>query len=57
VFEGEPAVNPRFRTLPNVLLQPHQGSATVETRAAMGALMRANLTAHFAGLPLPSPVI
>lgn len=57
VFEGEPNVNLRFRPLPNVLLQPHQGSATVETRRAMGQLMRDNLTAHFAGHPLPSAVV
>lgn len=57
VFEGEPQVNPRFLPLQNVLLQPHHGSATVETRRAMGQLMRANLTAHFAGLPLPNAVV
>lgn len=57
VFEGEPKIDPRFRDLPNVLLQPHQGSATRETRRAMGQLMRDNLAAHFAGRPLPTPVI
>jgi lactate dehydrogenase-like 2-hydroxyacid dehydrogenase len=57
VFEGEPKLNPRFLALDNVLLQPHHASGTIETRRAMGALMRANLTAHFAGQPLPSPVV
>lgn len=57
VFEGEPNLNPRFLSLPNVLLQPHHASGTVETRKAMGQLMRDNLTAHFAGQPLPTPVI
>lgn len=57
VFEGEPNLNPRFLTLPNVLLQPHHASGTVETRKAMGQLMRDNLTAHFAGKPLLTPVI
>ena len=57
VFEGEPQVNPRFLPLQNVLLQPHHGSATVETRRAMGQVMRANLAAHFAGRPLPSAVV
>ncbi len=57
VFEGEPALNPRFAALPNVLLQPHHGSATAETRAAMGNLMRDNLIAFFAGRDLPSPVL
>lgn len=56
VFEGEPALNPRFRTLPNVLLQPHIGSGTFMTRRAMGQVMRDNLTAHFAGQPLLTPV-
>lgn len=57
VFEGEPALNPRFLGLPNVLLQPHQASGTIETRKAMGNLMRENLAAHFAGNPLPTPVL
>ena len=56
VFEGEPQVNPRFVPLRNVLLQPHHASGTTETRTAMGQLMRDNLTAHFAGQPLLTPV-
>ena len=56
VFEGEPALNPRFLALDNVLLQPHQASGTVETRQAMGRLVRDNLAAHFAGRPLLTPV-
>jgi lactate dehydrogenase-like 2-hydroxyacid dehydrogenase len=57
VFEGEPHLNPRFLTAPNLLLQPHHGSGTVQTRQAMGKLMRDNLAAHFAGQPLLTPVI
>jgi lactate dehydrogenase-like 2-hydroxyacid dehydrogenase len=57
VFEGEPHLNPRFLTLPNVLLQPHHASGTFETRKAMGQLLRDNLTAHFAGQPLPTAVL
>jgi lactate dehydrogenase-like 2-hydroxyacid dehydrogenase len=57
VFDGEPNLNPRFLNLPNVLLQPHHASGTVETRKAMGQLMRDNLAAHFAGRPLPTPVL
>ncbi len=57
VFEGEPALNPRFLALSNVLLQPHHASGTYETRLAMGKLMRDNLLAHFAGQPLLTPVI
>lgn len=56
VFEGEPVLNPRFLELPNVLLQPHHASGTVETRKAMGKLVRDNLSAHFAGQPLLTPV-
>ncbi|WP_337269199.1 2-hydroxyacid dehydrogenase [Oryzifoliimicrobium ureilyticus] len=57
VFEGEPKLNPRFLSLPNVLLQPHHASGTVETRKAMGKLVRDNLAAHFAGEPLLTPVL
>jgi lactate dehydrogenase-like 2-hydroxyacid dehydrogenase len=57
VFEGEPQLNPRFLTLNNVLLQPHHASGTFETRQAMGALVRENLLAYFAGRPLITPVL
>ena len=57
VFDGEPAVNPRFRSLSNVLLHPHAGSGTIETRKAMGRLVRENLVAHFEGKPLLTPVV
>lgn len=57
VFEGEPEIDPRFLKLDNVLLQPHQASGTIETRKAMGQLLRDNLTAHFEGRPLPTPVL
>jgi lactate dehydrogenase-like 2-hydroxyacid dehydrogenase len=57
VFEGEPKLNPRFMKLQNVLLQPHHASGTAETRQAMGKLVRDNLTAHFAGETLLTPVI
>lgn len=57
VFEGEPDLDPRFLQLGNILLQPHHASGTIETRKAMGQLLRDNLTAHFAGQPLPTPVL
>ncbi len=57
VFEGEPKLDPRFLKLDNVLLQPHHASGTIETRKAMGKLVRDNLAAHFAGQSLPTPVI
>jgi len=56
VFEGEPDLDPRFLDLDNVLLQPHHASGTIETRKAMGKLVRDNLTAHFAGQALLTPV-
>ncbi|MGA7490677.1 MAG: 2-hydroxyacid dehydrogenase [Xanthobacteraceae bacterium] len=56
VFESEPNPSPDLLRLPNVLVQPHHGSATVETRTAIGQLMIDNLTAHFAGRPLLTPV-
>jgi len=57
VFCNEPEPDAGFLTLPNVVLQPHNASGTVETRAAIGALVRRNLQAHFAGLPLPTAVV
>jgi D-3-phosphoglycerate dehydrogenase len=57
VFLNEPNIDGRFKALPNVVLLPHHGSATQETRRAMGQLMRDNLAAHFAGAPLLTPVV
>ncbi|MCS0463189.1 MULTISPECIES: 2-hydroxyacid dehydrogenase [Rhizobium] len=57
VFEEEPKLNPRFLALDNVLLQPHHASGTVETRKAMGQLVRDNLAAHFSNAPLLTPVV
>ncbi|MGK5080753.1 2-hydroxyacid dehydrogenase [Janthinobacterium sp. HLX7-2] len=56
VFADEPNVPAALRALPNVVLTPHVGSLTVETRHAMGQLVVDNLQAHFAGLPLPTRV-
>jgi lactate dehydrogenase-like 2-hydroxyacid dehydrogenase len=56
VFANEPQVPPALLGLDNVVLQPHQGSASEETRGAMGRLMLDNLAAHFAGRPLLTPV-
>jgi D-3-phosphoglycerate dehydrogenase len=56
VFWNEPRIDPRFMALENVVLQPHHASGTVETRKAMGQLVRDNLAAHFAGRPLLTPV-
>ena len=53
VFEGEPNLNPAYRTLPNVFLLPHIGSATIETRTQMGFLLLDNLDAVLAGKQPP----
>ena len=45
VYEEEPEVHPRLLELENVVLAPHLGSATVETRRAMGMLAAENLVA------------
>jgi lactate dehydrogenase-like 2-hydroxyacid dehydrogenase len=49
VFDGEPKVDPRYLTLENAFLMPHIGSATIETRNAMGFRALDNLDAVFAG--------
>ncbi len=56
VFEDEPRVPERLRALPQVVLTPHVGSATGQTRQAMADLAFANLHAHFSGQALPSAV-
>ena len=56
VFEEEPKVPEALLTMDNVVLQPHVGSATHETRTAMGQLTVDNLLAHFAGKPPLTPV-
>ena len=56
VFENEPNPSPDLLNLSGVIVQPHHGSATVETRTAIGQLMIDNLSAHFAGRPLLTPV-
>jgi lactate dehydrogenase-like 2-hydroxyacid dehydrogenase len=56
VFENEPNVAADLRALDNVVLTPHVGSATWQTRRAMADLAFGNLEAHFAGKPLLSPV-
>ncbi len=57
VFLNEPNIDPRLMAFRQVIVQPHQSSGTVETRKAMGKLVRDNLEAHFAGCPLLTPVV
>jgi lactate dehydrogenase-like 2-hydroxyacid dehydrogenase len=56
VFVDEPRVPAALFGLKNVVLQPHQGSATKVTRRAMGDLVARNIAAFFAGQPLLTPV-
>jgi hydroxypyruvate reductase len=56
VFEAEPQVPSALFDLDNVVLQPHQASATVSTRNAMADLAVDNLDLHFAGKALRTPV-
>jgi hydroxypyruvate reductase len=56
VFVAEPNVPEALRAMNNVVLTPHIGSGTRQTREAMGQLVFDNLAAHFAGKPLLTPV-
>ena len=56
VFADEPRVPEGFLALDNVVLQPHVGSATHQTRKEMGQVVIDNLAAHFAGKPLVTPI-
>jgi lactate dehydrogenase-like 2-hydroxyacid dehydrogenase len=49
VYNNEPALHPDYRTLENVVLLPHLGSATVETRDAMGRVVLAGIGSLLAG--------
>jgi lactate dehydrogenase-like 2-hydroxyacid dehydrogenase len=53
VYAGEPGLHPGYRTRRNCFLLPHLGSATVETRTAMGFRCLDNLDAVLAGRPAP----
>jgi hydroxypyruvate reductase len=57
VFVHEPEVPEPLWSMDNVVLQPHQASATIETRRAMAELVLANLAAHFAGKEPVTPVV
>ncbi|MFZ2224069.1 MAG: D-glycerate dehydrogenase [Candidatus Deferrimicrobium sp.] len=56
VFEKEPRVHPRLLSVPSAVLLPHLGSATGETREAMGRLATENLLAVLDGREPPCPV-
>jgi glyoxylate reductase len=56
VFEKEPSVHPGLLELDNVVLVPHLGSATVETRTAMAMLAADNALAVLSGERPPAPI-
>ena len=56
VFENEPNVPEALRAIPHVVLAPHIGSATRQTRQAMADLAFNNLKSHFDGKPVHTPV-
>jgi glyoxylate reductase len=56
VFENEPDVHPGLLELDNVVILPHLGSATIETRTAMGVLAAKNAIAVLKGEKPPTPV-
>jgi lactate dehydrogenase-like 2-hydroxyacid dehydrogenase len=56
VFQNEPAFDLRFAALPNTFLSPHMGSATLETRTAMGMRALDNIAAVLAGRPPIDPL-
>jgi lactate dehydrogenase-like 2-hydroxyacid dehydrogenase len=57
VFEREPQVSPALLAMENVVLLPHLGSATQETRVAMGMRALENLRLFFSGAPLRDRVV
>lgn len=54
VFNNEPRLDERYLTLPNVFLQPHQGSSTLAARLKMGAILLEGIDAVLAGKPAPN---
>ena len=56
VYEGEPRVSPELLAMDNVVLLPHLGSATVETRVAMGMKVVENASAFFSGGDPPNRI-
>lgn len=57
VFNGEPDINPDYLTLPNVFLQPHQGSSTTGTRVRMGLMLLDSIARHADGAVLDNRLV
>lgn len=56
VYESEPSVPESLLSMDNVVLLPHIGGGTLETKTEMGQVVIANIMAHFKGEPLLTPV-
>jgi glyoxylate reductase len=54
VYEKEPVISPALKKMPNVILLPHIGSASLETRTKMGMMAAENLLAYFKGQRPPN---
>ncbi|MFH1059942.1 MAG: D-glycerate dehydrogenase [Pseudomonadota bacterium] len=57
VYQHEPKIHPGLLEMPNVILSPHLGSATIEARTAMATLAASNVVAFFRGHDLPTRVV
>ena len=57
VYENEPAIHPQLLTLDNVVLAPHLGSGTIETRTAMADLAVRNVVEVLSGRRPLTPVL
>jgi lactate dehydrogenase-like 2-hydroxyacid dehydrogenase len=57
VFSNEPHINEAYLSLPNVFLQPHQGSSTMHARLQMGQILLDGIDAVLAGRPAPNRLV
>ena len=57
MYENEPSINPALLKLENLVLLPHMGSGTNETREAMGMCAFDNVKAYLNGAELPNRVV
>jgi len=57
VFNSEPTIHKGYLALPNVFLQPHQGSSTIETRLRMGSMLLDSITRFRAGDTVPNRIV
>jgi glyoxylate reductase len=57
VFNNEPSLHAGYLDLPNVFLQPHQGSSTLSARMRMGQILLDGIDAVLAGRPAPNRLV